>query len=32
LIVDIEHLAGALRASEDWNQGLIRYAPEHNEC
>jgi hypothetical protein len=30
-LLDVEHLAGALRASEDWNQGLARYAAEHNE-
>jgi 2-polyprenyl-6-methoxyphenol hydroxylase-like FAD-dependent oxidoreductase len=30
-LLDVEHLAGALRAGEDWNQGLVRYAAEHNE-
>jgi hypothetical protein len=29
--LDVERLSAALRASEDWNQALIRYAAEHNE-
>jgi menaquinone-9 beta-reductase len=30
-LLDVEHLANALRASDDWNSALDQYAKEHDE-
>jgi len=30
-LLDVEHLATALRANADWSAALVRYAMEHNE-
>ena len=30
-LVDVEHLAGALREESDWDRALARYAREHDE-
>jgi 2-polyprenyl-6-methoxyphenol hydroxylase-like FAD-dependent oxidoreductase len=30
-LLDVEHLANALRSTNDWNEALERYAKEHDE-
>ena len=30
-LLDVEHLANALRSTDDWNAALARYAREHDE-